>query len=87
MNYCVVRVIFAARFENTWPAHSANFENGMETGLNILFSQIGKIIMIDLSIFNNVLFHILHLYSKHIHCKHLNVQRACRMDPSKKTII
>ena len=26
-------------FENTWPAHSTNFENGMETGLNI---QSGK---------------------------------------------
>ena len=26
--------ISAARFENTWPVHSANFENGMETGLN-----------------------------------------------------
>ena len=31
---CIVRVISAARFENTWPVHSANFENGMETGLN-----------------------------------------------------
>ena len=41
----VVRVID----ENTWPAHSANFENGMETGLDILFSQIGNIIMIELS--------------------------------------
>ena len=30
---CIVRVISAARFENTWPAHSANFENGIETGL------------------------------------------------------
>ena len=29
MNYRVVRVISAARFENTWPAHSANFEYGM----------------------------------------------------------
>ena len=37
---CIVRVISAARsrFENTSPAHSANFENGMETGLNVLFS-------------------------------------------------
>ena len=24
------RVISAARFENTWPEHSANFENGMD---------------------------------------------------------
>ena len=31
---CIVRVISAARFENTWPVHSANFQNGMETGLN-----------------------------------------------------
>ena len=45
---CIVRVNSAATFENTWPAHSANFENGMETGLNILFSQTGKIIMIEL---------------------------------------
>ena len=27
----------AERFEITWPAQSANFENGMGTGLNILF--------------------------------------------------
>ena len=33
---CIVRVISAARFENTWPAHSA-FEKGMET-----VSQTGK---------------------------------------------
>ena len=46
MNYCVVRFISASRFENMCPAHSANFENGMETGLNILFRQIGNIIMI-----------------------------------------
>ena len=39
---CIVRVISAARFENTWPAHSANFENGMETEVNNLFSQTGK---------------------------------------------
>ena len=42
---CTVRVISkdisAARFGNAWPVHSANFENGMETGL---------IIMIDLSL-------------------------------------
>ena len=40
-----IRVISAARFENMWLAHLANFENGMGTGLNILFSQIGNIIM------------------------------------------
>ena len=31
---CILRVISAARIENTWPVNSANFENGMETGLN-----------------------------------------------------
>ena len=30
-------------------ARSANFENGMETGLNILFGQIGNIIMVELN--------------------------------------
>ena len=30
MNYRVVRVTYAARFENIWPAHSANFENGID---------------------------------------------------------
>ena len=49
---CIVRVISAARFENTWFSHSANFENRMETGLNILFSQTGKVIMIELSLFS-----------------------------------
>ena len=47
---CTVRVIIiisAARFENTWPVHSANFENGKETALNIKTAQI---IMIDLSL-------------------------------------
>ena len=36
---CTVRVISAAKFENTRPVHSANFENGMETGLNIQTTQ------------------------------------------------
>ena len=49
MNYSVYfRVISAAIFENTWPAHSANFKNEMKTVLNILFSQTGQIIMIEL---------------------------------------
>ena len=30
----------------------ASFEKGMETGLNILFSQTPKIIMIELSIYS-----------------------------------
>lgn len=42
LNYSVVKIIAAARFENTQPVHSANVENGMETGLNILFSQISN---------------------------------------------
>ena len=50
MSYCVVRVISTVRFENTWSAHSAKFENGMETGQNILFSQIGNIILIGVSL-------------------------------------
>ena len=47
---CIVRVISAARFENTWPSHSANFEKEIETRLNILLSKTGKIIMIELSL-------------------------------------
>ena len=41
--HCVVRVISrsAVRFENTWPGHSALFENGMQIELNILFIQTG----------------------------------------------
>ena len=35
---CIVISAARSRFENTSPAHSANFENGMETGLNVLFS-------------------------------------------------
>ena len=30
---CIVRVISAARFKNTWPAHFANFENEMKTSI------------------------------------------------------
>ena len=48
----IVRVISAARFENTWPAYSANVKNGMDTGLSILFSQTGKIILNGLSVFS-----------------------------------
>ena len=50
MNYSVKfdLSMSTARFENTWPAHSANFEKEMKTVLNILFSQTGKIIMIEL---------------------------------------
>ena len=47
LNYNVVSDISAPRFENTQPAHSANFENGMETGLNIY-----GIIMIRLCVFS-----------------------------------
>ena len=47
-NFCVVRAISAAKFENMWPAHSANFENGMKIQLNVLFSQVGNIKMIKL---------------------------------------
>ena len=41
-------VISEVRFENTWHVHSSNFENEMQTVLNILFSQTCKIIMIEL---------------------------------------
>ena len=48
---CIVRVISAARFENTWSVHSANFENGTETGLNRLENYNDwKIIMIEHSL-------------------------------------
>ena len=49
---CIVRVISAANFENTWPSHSANFEKlkEIETRLNILLNKTCKIITIELSL-------------------------------------
>lgn len=47
MNCIAVKVIFVSKFENTWHAHSVNFENELENGRNILFSYIGYI-MIEL---------------------------------------
>ena len=46
MNYCVVRVISEARFENTWPAHSANFKNGIETGYDMNYMLINTTTML-----------------------------------------
>ena len=46
MNYCVVIVISAARFENTWPAHSANFKNGIKTGYDMNYMLINTTTML-----------------------------------------
>ena len=60
INYSIVSVISAARFENTipapspqaivhwekfWPWFAANFKNGMETGRNILIGLVDNIIL------------------------------------------